>query len=136
MFLCFSPADALHIKYPFTPITIYATKRKIDQYPYRFEFIRITEIGEAQAMMKMVKNKYLNNLHDVSTDIKRMHMDLEFWYQQHYLDSDSRHLNNHMIDIVQKYMRGNATQIETYIELGSTVYTSTNIAREFSPEAK
>jgi hypothetical protein len=49
---------------------------------------------------EMVKNQYLTNLHDVSTYIERMQMDLEFWYQQHNLDSDAHHLNNHMIDLV------------------------------------
>ncbi len=33
-------------------------------------------------------------------------MDPVFWYQQHNLDSDSHHLSKHMIDMVQKYMRG------------------------------
>ncbi len=51
-------------------------------------------------MMEMVKNQYLTNLHDVSTDIELMQMDLEFWYQQHNLDSDAHHFNNHMIDLV------------------------------------
>jgi hypothetical protein len=34
--------------------------------------------------MEVVKNEYLNTLqclHDVSTDLERMHMDPEFWYQ-------------------------------------------------------
>ncbi len=55
-------------------------------------------------MMEMVRHEYIGNLHHVSTDIVRMHMDLpaEFWYQQHNLDSDAHHLNNHMIDMVQK----------------------------------
>jgi hypothetical protein len=113
-----SPADALHIKYPLTRITMYATKQEIDQYRYHRGLIRITEIGEAQAMMEMVKNQCLTNLHDVSTDIERMHMDLEFWYQQHNLDSDAaHHLNNHVIDMVR-----DATRMETHIELGSMVY--------------
>ncbi len=64
-----------------------------------------------------VKNEYLNNLHDVSTDIERMHMNPEFWYQQHNLDSNAHHLNNHM-----KHIRGDATRMETYIELGAMVY--------------
>ncbi len=38
------------------------------------------------------------------------------------LDSDTHHLNNHMIDMVQKYMRGDATQMEIYIDLGAVVY--------------
>jgi hypothetical protein len=84
--------------------------------------IRITEIGEAQAMMEMVKNEYLTNLHEISTDIVRMHIAPVFWYQQQNLDSDAHHLNNHVIDMVQKYMRGDATRMETYIKLGSMVY--------------
>ena len=73
----------------------------------------MTNFGEAQAMMEMVKNQYLKNLHDVNTDIERMRMDPKFWYQQHTLDSDAHHLNRHMIDIVQKYLRGDATRMET-----------------------
>ncbi len=73
----------------------------------------MTEIGEAQAMMEMVRHEYIGNLQHLSTDIMLMHMDLEFWYQQHNFDSDAHHLNNHMIDMVQKYMRGNATRMET-----------------------
>ena len=38
------------------------------------------------------------------------------------LDSDAHHLNNHMIDMVQKYMRGDATRMETYIDFGAVVY--------------
>jgi hypothetical protein len=86
--MLFSLADALHIKYPLEPITIYATRQEIDQYQYRLGLIRITEIGglgliriteigEAQAMMEMVKNEYLTNLHEISTDIVRMHIDPE-----------------------------------------------------------
>ncbi len=52
----------------------------------------------------------------------RMHMDPEFWYQQHDFDSDTHHLSNHMIDMVQKYMRGDATRMETYIDLGVVAY--------------
>ncbi len=73
--------------------------------------------------MEVVKNEYLNNLHDVSSDIERMHMmDPEFWYQQHNLDSDAHHLNNQTIDMIQKYIRGYTTRMETYIELGAMVY--------------
>jgi hypothetical protein len=75
----FSLAYALHIKYSLTPIPIYATSHEIVHYRYRCELISITQIGEAQAMMEMVKYQYINNLHDVSTDIERMHMDQEFW---------------------------------------------------------
>jgi hypothetical protein len=98
LFDVFSPADALQIKYPLGPITIYATKQEIDEYQYCLGLIRITEIREEQAMMEMVKNECLTNLHDISTDIERMQMDLEFWYQQHNLDIDAHHFNNHMID--------------------------------------
>ncbi len=49
-------------------------------------------------------------------------MDLEFWYQQYTLDSDAHHLNRHITDIIQKYIRGVAAQMETYIELGAQVY--------------
>ncbi len=55
-----------------------------------------------------------------------MHMDSEFWYQQHALDSDGHHLNRHMIAIIQKYMRGDATRMETYIDLGAVVYKHTS----------
>ncbi len=98
----FSPADALHTKYCLEPITIYSTKQEIGQYRYRLGLIRMTKIGEAQAMMEMFKNEYLNNLHEISTDIVRMQMDPDFWYQQHNLDSYAHHLNNHIIDMVQK----------------------------------
>ncbi len=72
--------------------------------------------------MEMDRHEYITNLHDVSTDIMRMHMDPEFGYQQHSLDSDVHHLNSRMIDMVQKYMRGDATRMEAYIELGAVVY--------------
>jgi hypothetical protein len=49
-------------------------------------------------------------------------MDPEFWYQQHHFDSDAHHLNNHMIAMVQKYMRGDATRMETCRDLGAVVY--------------
>ncbi len=52
----------------------------------------------------------------------RMHINPEFWYQQHNFDSDTHHLNNHMIEMIQKYMRGDATRMETYIDLGAVVY--------------
>ncbi len=58
----FSPADPLHVKYPLSPIKIYATKQEIEQYKDRLEaldFINITEIGEVQAMMEMVKYGYI-----------------------------------------------------------------------------
>ncbi len=117
----FSTADALHVKYLLSPIKIYATKPEVDQYKDRLDFINITEIGEAQAMMEMVRYEY-DNLHNLSTDIVRMHMDPEFWYQQQNLDSDTHHLNNHMTEMVQKYMTGDATRTEMYIDLGAIVY--------------
>jgi hypothetical protein len=86
------------------------------------DFINITEIGETQAMIEMVRHEYIGNLQNISTDIMRMHRDPEFWYQQHNLDSDTHHLNNHMIDMVQKYMRGDANRMETHIDLGAVVY--------------
>ncbi len=52
----FSPADALHVKYPRSPITIYATKPEVEQYKDRLNFINITEIGEGQAIMEMVRH--------------------------------------------------------------------------------
>ncbi len=39
-------------------------------------------------MIQMVKNEYLTNLQDISTDIERVDMDPNFWYQQHSLDSN------------------------------------------------
>jgi hypothetical protein len=119
----FSPADALHVKYPLSPITIYAiTKQEVEQYQDRLDFINIIEIGEAQAMMEMVRHDYIGNLQHVSTDIVRMHMGPAFWYQQYNFDSNAHHLNNHMIDMVQKYMRGDAIRMETCIDLGAVVY--------------
>ncbi len=50
------------------------------------------------------------------------YMEPEFWYQQHTLDSDTHHLNNHMIEMIQKYMRGDATGMERYIDLGAVIY--------------
>ncbi len=112
----------MHVKYPLSPIKIYATKPEVEQYKDRSDFINITEIGEAQAMVEMVRYEYINNLHNLSTDIMRMHMDPEIWYQQQNLDSNTHHLNNHMIEMVQKYMRGDATRMETNIDLGAVVY--------------
>ncbi len=73
-------------------------------------------------MMEMVRYEYINNLDNLSTDIVRMHMDPGFWYQQYTPDSDTHHLNNHMIEMIQKYMMGDATRMETYIDLGAVVY--------------
>jgi hypothetical protein len=73
-------------------------------------------------MMDMVKNTYLANLHGFSTDIERLLMDSEFWYQQHTLDSDNHHLSRHMIDVVWNYIRGDATRMETCIELCEVAY--------------
>jgi hypothetical protein len=67
-----SPADALHVKYPLSPITIYATKQEVEQYKDRLDFIKITEIGEAQAMMEMVRHENIGNLQHVSTDFKKI----------------------------------------------------------------
>ncbi len=44
--LHFSPADALHIKYPLSPITIYATKQEVEQYKDSLDFINIGNDGE------------------------------------------------------------------------------------------
>ena len=112
----------MHTRYSLDPIKLYVPKREVHEYNYRLDTMGITEIGESQAMMEMVKNTYINNLETVSTDIHKMHMDPEIWYQQHTLDSDLHHLNRHMIDIVQKYIRGDAPRMETYIELGALVY--------------
>jgi hypothetical protein len=51
----FSPADALHVKYPLSPIEIYATREEVNMYNYRLGILDITTIGETQAMMEMVK---------------------------------------------------------------------------------
>ncbi len=67
----FSPADDLHVKYPLSPMTIYATKQEVKQYKDRLDFINITEIGEAQAMMEIVRHECIGNVHHVSTDITR-----------------------------------------------------------------
>ena len=34
----FSPADALHVKYPLSPIEIYATKQEVELYKDRMDF--------------------------------------------------------------------------------------------------
>jgi hypothetical protein len=68
----------MHINYPLEPIKIYATKQEIDPYRYSLGTIRITEIGQSQAMMEMVKDTILANLDHISTDIERMHMDPKF----------------------------------------------------------
>ncbi len=81
----------MHTRYSYDPIKIYAINREVNEYNYRLDAMSITEIGESQAMMEMVKNTYLNNLENVSTDIDVMHMDPEFWCQQHILDSDVHH---------------------------------------------
>jgi hypothetical protein len=52
----FSPSDAIHTRCSFDPIKIYATKREVDGYNHRLDTMSITEIGESQAMMEMVKN--------------------------------------------------------------------------------
>ncbi len=91
----FSPADAMHTRYSLDSIKIDATKREVNEYNYRLDTMGITEIGESQPMRIMIRDIYINSLH---------------------------HLNRHMIDIVQKYIRGDATQMKTYIELGALVY--------------
>ena len=118
----FSPTDAMHVKYPLSPIEIYATKQEVTMYHYRLAILDDTTIGETQAMMEMVRHEYIHNLGNISTDLERMHMNPDFWYEQFTLDSDTHHLNNHMIDMVRKYMRGDATRMETYIDLGAVVY--------------
>ncbi len=85
-------------------------------------------------MIMMIKVIYINNLENVSKDIARMYMDQKFWYQQHTLDSDAHHLNRHMIDIVQAYIRGDATQMETYIELGALVYKHRSCKGSFTQQ--
>ncbi len=72
--------------------------------------------------MTMIKDIYINNLENVSTDIYRMHFEPGFWYKQQTLDRDTHHLNRHMIDIVQNYIRGDATRMESYIKPGALVY--------------
>jgi hypothetical protein len=98
----FSPAEALHVKYPLSPITIYETKQEVEQHNHRLDhdLINITENGEAQAMMEMVRHVYIENIQDVSTDIMRMHVEPERWYQQYKLDSGAHFFNRHMIDMV------------------------------------
>ncbi len=73
-------------------------------------------------MMEMLRHEYIGNLQHLSTDTMRMRMDPEFWYQQHNFDNGTHHLSNHVIDMVQKYIRGDATGMETYIYLGAVVY--------------
>jgi hypothetical protein len=65
----FSPADALHVKYPLSPITIHETKQEVEQYKDLLDVFNVAEIGEAQAMMEMVRHEYIRNLQHVSTDI-------------------------------------------------------------------
>ncbi len=40
----FSPADALHVKYPLSPIKIYGTKQELDMYNEHLGIIKITKI--------------------------------------------------------------------------------------------
>ncbi len=68
----------MHTKYPFEPIKIYATKQEFDQCNYCLSLVYITEIGESQAIMEIVQNEYLINLHNVSTNIERVHIDPKF----------------------------------------------------------
>jgi hypothetical protein len=55
--LCY--CGVLRVKYPLSPIPIYiyATKQEVEQYKDRLDFINITEIGDAQAMMEMVRHE-------------------------------------------------------------------------------
>ncbi len=74
--------------------------------------------------MEMVRHEYFGNLRHVK---HRYYENAhgpgpEFWYQQHNFDSDAHDLNNHMIDMVHKYMRGDATRMKTYIDFGAVVY--------------
>ncbi len=71
----FSPTDAMHVRYPLSPIEIYATKQEVTMYHYRLAILDDTTIGETHAMMEMVKREYLENLEQLSTDLERMHMD-------------------------------------------------------------
>ncbi len=64
-----SPADALHIKCPLSPITTYATKQEVKQYKNCLDFINITEIGEAQAMMEMVRHESISKIYIMSAQI-------------------------------------------------------------------
>ncbi len=41
----FSPADAMHIKYPLSPITIYAIKQEIEQYKDRLDLSTYLDHG-------------------------------------------------------------------------------------------
>jgi hypothetical protein len=86
-----------------------------------FNMYEANDILTQHGIDPWVRHEYIGNLQHVSTDIMRMHIELEFWYQQHTFDSDAYHLNNNMIDMVQMYMRGDATRMETYINLGAVV---------------
>ncbi len=122
---CFSPADAAKqkIKCPLEPSKIYGTKQAVNLFWCHQDLMchSISEIGESQAMIEAVKHIYINDIHEINTETDHMHMDPEIWYQQHTLNSDAHHLNCSMIDIVQKYMRGDATRMETYTDLGALV---------------
>ncbi len=74
--------------------------------------------------MEMVRHKYIGNLQHDSTDIMRMHMDSEFWYQQHNFDSDAHHLNKHMIDTGTEVHEGRCNPNGIYFDLGIVVYES------------
>jgi hypothetical protein len=71
----FSPADAMHTRYPLDPIKIYATKWEVIEYNYRLDTMGITEIGGSQAIVMMITDIYIKNLENVSTDIDRLHID-------------------------------------------------------------
>ncbi len=59
---CFSPADAMHTRYPLEPIRIYATKQEIDDYHYGLGTICITKMVESQVMIEMVKNTWCTGI--------------------------------------------------------------------------
>jgi hypothetical protein len=63
---CFSPADAVHTKYPLQPININATKQQIDGLGYCYRVSLTTKIGQSQVIMEMVKNSYITIFHDIS----------------------------------------------------------------------
>ena len=56
-----------------------------------------------------------------------MHQDPEFGLEQHYHDLDITRLKREMSGMAQRYMRGDATRMEMYINLGQ-------IEREFRTE--
>ena len=49
----FSPTDAMHVKYPLSPIEIYATKQEVTMYHYRLAILDDTTIGETQGRLRL-----------------------------------------------------------------------------------